>query len=461
MERETRRWWTIASIILAALLVSRTATAAPWPSWLRGNDEAAPTYPDVAATTDWLQGRLGSRGLVVVDARDRASYLAGHIPGAVSIPAGEIVDPAAAAALLGTRGLSGRGRIVCYGGPGVAPDAARMFWLLDVAGAESPALLVGGFAAWRAGGGEVAAEETTFPPVTWTGSPIPERSASLAYVALIFAQKGHEIIDTRGWDAWVGPVSQAEWGTTVRRGHIPYALPYDFSEFRGEDGALLPPEETRRSFGRVGPRPSSPVSLDDEFIIYDDGASGAGAVGYFLVRRAGVQRVRYFQGGWREWAADPDLPVVRILGGDELRQMLARGRHWFTPDAHPAGFAFFDVRHWADFAHGHLPGAVNLDSKDFADSLDFYLDKYWPDLDRASAPIVTYCYGSNCIRSRICSAAAARQGFVNVERFYGGLTEWRSVGGQLMEGGPIREPKRRPESVPPPSKSAPGSSDSE
>jgi rhodanese-related sulfurtransferase len=155
-------------------------------------------------------------------------------------------------------------------------------------------------------------------------------------------------------------------------------------------------------------------------------------VGYFLLRRAGIADVSYYPGGWAEWSADPALPVVRVVGAEELLDRLGRARRWLGIDAPPEGLALFDVRHAGDYTGGHIPGAVHLTSRSFADSLDARIDRYWPDLDRTTAPIVTYCYGSNCIRSRNCSTEAARQGFVNVERFYGGVEEWRAIGGRII-----------------------------
>ena len=149
------------------------------------------------------------------------------------------------------------------------------------------------------------------------------------------------------------------------------------------------------------------------------------------LRRAGVEVVRYYPGGWRDWTEDASLPIVRIIHSEELALRLAEDRRWFRPNAPPASFAFFDVRHGADYERGHIPGAVNLPSSVFADSLDAALDRHWPNLDRAQAPIVTYCYGERCIRSRATSTAAAREGFVYVERFYGGLDEWRNIGGNI------------------------------
>ena len=426
------------SVCLVGLLafgIASTATdaaAGPWPPWAKDKDAPEPVYPDVTTTVSWLADRLGGRGLVVVDARSRESYLAGHVPSAISIPASSLSDCPDVREALAERGLSGRGRIICYDDGSYSADAARLFWLLEVAGAPCVSILEGGLAAWVGAGCETANEERALGLATWLVEPETGRAATAAYVALNFGEKGHEIIDARGWDAWKGPVAESDLGTARRVGHIPHALPFDFCRFVLPEGGFADAVETRKTLAKSGPRPSTPVDLEDEFIVYDDGATGEGAIGYFVLRRAGVEKVRYFPGGWNEWVSDPGLPVVRIVGAEELQFRLAKGRRWFKSDAPPKSFAVFDVRHRGDYGRAHVPGAVSLNSSFFADSLDVVLERHWPDLDRTRFPIVTYCYGSNCIRSRNCATEAARQGFINVERFYGGLDEWRAIGGKLI-----------------------------
>jgi len=424
----------MGSMIVALLFAAFawTAAAGPWPPWMKEEERPEPVYPDVTATASWLADNLGSRGLVVVDARPHASYLAGHVPGAISVPARQLPGLPDVRRAFGKYGLAGRGRIVCYGDSSYSADAALVFWALEAAGAEGAMILEGGLSGWVATGRDVSTRERVLPPVAWGPPAKPERVATAAYLSLKFGEKGYEVIDARGWDAWEGPVDESRWGSSVRAGHIPHALPFDFRQFVLPDGAFVSPEETRQILGRLGPRPSTPVDLWDEFIVHDDGSSGEGALGYFFMRRAGVERVRYFRGGWDRWAADPNLPLVRIVHADELKFRLAKERRWFRPDAPPRSFVFFDVRHHGDYDRGHVPGAVNLSSTYFVDSLDVYVERYWPDVDRASTPIVTYCYGSNCIRSRNCSTWAARAGFIEVERFYGGLEEWRVAGGKII-----------------------------
>jgi len=430
---------TTALLVVAAVGVAIDAGAGVWPPWAE-EDTREPTYPDVSTTVVELAGRFGERDLVIVDARSIDAYLVGHLPTAISIPAFDVPNPPESAGALAERGLTGRERIVCYGDGSYSAHAGRLFWLLDAVGASRVSILDGGLSGWGGAGHELEREARVLPAASWAVEPRSDRSATAAYVALKFGEEGHEIIDARGWDAWEGTAggtaARADHvGAAPRTGHIPHALPFDFRELVLPDGRFVPAEDARDVLAAFGPRPSTPVDLWDEFIVHDDGSSGEGAIGYFLLRRSGVEAVRYYAGGWNDWSADASRPLVGIVHAEELRRNLAKARQWFKPNASPSTFALFDVRHGNDFSHGHIPGAVNLNSRFFADSLDVYIERHWPDLDRSEAPVVTYCYGPTCIRSRDCSTAAARRGFVNVQRFYGGMVEWRAEGGRVV-GGP-------------------------
>jgi 3-mercaptopyruvate sulfurtransferase SseA len=317
---------------------------------------------------------------------------------------------------------------VCCGDSSYASDAARLFWLLELSGAGGAAILEGGVRAWVRAGQPVERTEDPTASATWAVAPDPDRLATTDHVRSAYGEPGVEIVDARGRGAWEGAVEHPRGAPAPRTGHIPHALPFDFRQFLTPDDRFVEPQDTREILSTFGPRPGTHVDLWGEFIVHDDGLSGHGAVGYFFLRRAGVENVRYYPGGWERWASARDLPVVRIIHAEELERRLDAERRWFRPGAPPTGFAVFDVRHRMDYERGHIPGAVNLTSAFFADSLAVVLGRYWPDLDRSDAPIVTYCYGPTCIRSRNCSTVAARAGFVNVERLYGGLEEW-------LEGG--------------------------
>lgn len=452
-ERRARVLLLVILFGLAFALLPNPAFAQERSEWWVREPAPEPDYPNVTVTADWLAHRLDARDIIIIDARPTASYLAGHVPGAVSFPPESVPDVASLPDLehlpdvLGGLGLSGREWLVCCGEVSYSREAAGLFWLLEVAGASRVVVLGGGVAGWRAAGRELASEDVRRPRTTWTREPNPGLLATREYVRRSFGETGVEVIDARGSAAWRGPVEREDWGKLVRVGHVPHSLPFDFTTFFAPDGSFLEPSDTWSSFAGLGPRPANPVDLSDVFVVHGWGVGadadsaqwredvwGDGPLAYFLLRRAGIAHVRLYPGGWRDWSGDPYLPIVRVVTAEELMHRLGKSRRWFRPKAPPEDFTFFDVRHPADHARSHIRGSITLRSDYFADSLDVRLERYWPDIDRATTPVVTYCYGERCIRSRATSTAAAREGFVYVERFYGGLDEWRFVGGKLVKG---------------------------
>ena len=387
-------WWALVVVCVGA------ATAAGQWWWEKPEPGPAPVYPDVTASPGALSGASGE-GVRILDARSAEAYVAGHVPGAVSAPAVNLPSLGDAAAYLGSLGLSGDERVVCVGAGSDLADASLLFWYLEAAGSESASVLDGGMAAWVAAGGRPESDAVKPRRAAWTRPPNPDRAAERDHVAAVYGEAGHELVDVRGWDAWEGRPQEPGVAPAVRTGHIPHALPYDFAEFLSSDGTLRSAEDTRATFSRLGPRPSNPVNLEDEFVVYGEGPEAA--VGYFMLRLAGIAMVRFYPGGFGEWSSVADLPVTRVIHAEELLARLNLEPRLLVPDTPPRSFVLLDVRHDRDYeVLGHIPGAVNLSSHLFVDSLEVTLERHWPCVDRATVPIVCYCYGPSCIRSRNC-----------------------------------------------------------
>ncbi|MBM6399334.1 rhodanese-like domain-containing protein [Phycicoccus sp. MQZ13P-5] len=89
------------------------------------------------------------------------------------------------------------------------------------------------------------------------------------------------------------------------------------------------------------------------------------------------------------------------------------------------GTTLLDVRTPAEFAGGHLPGAVNLDvsAPDFATRLAA--------LDPA-APYAVYCHSGN--RSGAAVAEMSAAGFADAYDLEGGIGAWQDAGGEVVTG---------------------------
>jgi rhodanese-related sulfurtransferase len=89
------------------------------------------------------------------------------------------------------------------------------------------------------------------------------------------------------------------------------------------------------------------------------------------------------------------------------------------------GTVVLDVRTPAEFAEGHLPGAVNIDvsAADFASRVAA-LDK--------NTPYAVYCRSGN--RSAAALEVMKGQGFTGAYHLGGGITSWQSAGGEVVTG---------------------------
>ncbi|HEU0051871.1 MAG TPA: rhodanese-like domain-containing protein, partial [Longimicrobium sp.] len=154
----------LAAFCLTAALAGCLVYVPPTVEPARGNSE-------MLVSVEQLSRRLAEANTVVLHVgRDRASYDAGHIPGARflalsdivterdgvpnELPSVDALDQAFEAV-----GVSDDSRVVLYGDlAGLA--AARAFFTLDYLG-HTPALLDGGLEAWRAANKEVTTQPTT------------------------------------------------------------------------------------------------------------------------------------------------------------------------------------------------------------------------------------------------------------------------------------------------------------
>jgi thiosulfate/3-mercaptopyruvate sulfurtransferase len=380
-----------------------------------------PVYPEIAVDAAWLRDRLDE--FAVLDAR-ASGFDEGHIPGALSVPPETIAAALAAGGSLRLPPADEGKRIVCCGAREDPAAPARLFWLLDLGGREGVLFLDGGYESWVEAGGSVSRKAGSVPDLERISTLDSTRLATLAYVRERYGTDGFEVIDLRDTVSWEGKDRSRT--KDLRPGHIPHALPFDPRTVIRRDGRFLPGPEIRSVFAEVGPRPATRIDLESEIILADDGTSGRGALAYLLLRMAGIEKVRWFPGGYAEWAADPSLPVVRIVEAKEVRERLKKRDRARKEDRDD--LLLLDVRNGRDYEINHIPGADCLASHLFADSLDAYLEKARPDLDRAATPLATYCYGEDCIRSRQCATWAARAGFRELLWFRGGIREWKERG---------------------------------
>jgi thiosulfate/3-mercaptopyruvate sulfurtransferase len=269
---------------------------------------------------DWLQSRLGTPGLSIVDAswylpaqkRDaQAEYEAGHIPGAVFFDLDAVVDPhstlphmlpdaATFGRHVGSMGISADDTVIVYDGPGMF-SAPRVWWMFRVMGVFQVYVLDGGFDRWKADGRPVTAEKTRIAPNFFHADFDATRVASLEDMQKIVASGDSQIADARPAGRFSG--DEPEPRASVRGGHMPGAKSLPASTL-SKDGRLLPPDMLRKRFEEAGIDLSKPV-------VTSCGSGITAAVITLALETLGHSANRLYDGSWTEWGSRSDTPVVK------------------------------------------------------------------------------------------------------------------------------------------------------
>jgi rhodanese-related sulfurtransferase len=96
-----------------------------------------------------------------------------------------------------------------------------------------------------------------------------------------------------------------------------------------------------------------------------------------------------------------------------------------------SGSAFFlDARAPADYAAGHIAGALSLPIEEFNDHFPPVAGILTPD-----ATIITYCDGQECELSNRLMVRLRELGYHNVRHLMNGWTVWRTAGLLTHSGG--------------------------
>jgi rhodanese-related sulfurtransferase len=128
---------------------------------------------------------------------------------------------------------------------------------------------------------------------------------------------------------------------------------------------------------------------------------------------AGVPGTSVLQAIW----ADPGQPTGEVTT-EEVRQILADG-----------SAIVVDTRSTAEFAAGHLPGARNIATRADGPAAQYVEAVARLVGGQKDAPLVLYCNGPFCKRTRSLGRHLVEAGFSNVRRYQLGIPIWRALGG--------------------------------
>ncbi len=272
--------------------------------------------PGRLVTGAWLQERLGTPGLVVVESdEDVLLYETGHIPGAVKVDwhtelndpvVRDYVDGAGFAKLLSAKGISRDDTVVIYGDKNNW-WAAYALWVFSLFGHEDVRLLDGGRDKWIAEGRPLTTDKTV---VEATDYPVVERDDSVlrAYKDDVLAHLGNPLIDVRSPEEYSGERTTApaypEEGA-LRAGHIPSAQSVPWGKAVAEDGGFKSRAELDAIY-----RDGAGLADGDKIVAYCRIGERSSHTWFVLKHLLGFDDVRNYDGSWTEWGSAVRVPIV-------------------------------------------------------------------------------------------------------------------------------------------------------
>ncbi|MGH8617797.1 MAG: sulfurtransferase [Burkholderiales bacterium] len=255
-----------------------------------------------------LPAALAGKALLL-DARPRADFLRGHIPGALPYSTYDVFVPdttldgmqafaASMAMQFGYAGGTLERPVVVYDGD-TGMRAAREMWILEYIGHPQARMLHGGYRHWLAGGGiPVTGDDVTttrprkLQPKVGSGT-----FASADELARRADSETLFILDVRDDLEWAG---KDDTRCCKLRGHIPKARHIEWTNFL-QDGRFKTGEAILELLAQQG------IDPNGDLVPYcHRGARSASA--YYALRLAGCSGARNFIGSWHEWSAR-EFPV--------------------------------------------------------------------------------------------------------------------------------------------------------
>ncbi|HJU11757.1 MAG TPA: rhodanese-like domain-containing protein [Candidatus Binataceae bacterium] len=254
------------------------------------------------ASLDWVAERIGQSDFIPIDARRPMKYLAGHLPGAVNIPAykmfdtaGRLLDAASLAQFIGNAGLGDEGQALIYDSP-EGQNAAMLAWILEYLGRTEVYVLESFFEAWKASGREVFYKPVVLAGRTLTSRVNPSARATLDDVR---NARNVKLVDFRSREEYSGVSTLGE----DKPGHIPGAVNIVWRDLGiSPERVLKPVDELARINDGAG------ISQNGQVIAYCRSGPRA-ALGYLALSRLGVN-VRLFDGSFMQWS-QAGLPIEK------------------------------------------------------------------------------------------------------------------------------------------------------
>jgi thiosulfate/3-mercaptopyruvate sulfurtransferase len=272
--------------------------------------EPAPLNAQVFVTdaevAQWVEG-----GALLIDARPREAYDAGHVPGAVWANGGKefqddlgLVKPDIASLQEAARGIGVNNdqKVIIYGAP-ADKRAGRLFWTLEYLGHGESYLYTPGHEALLATlGVEATTEETDLEGDFVAAYRESVRATAEEVRKAADGELQAILIDTRRLGEFEGTEDRGD----PRQGNIPGAIFYYWEDVFDEDDQLRSKEDLQAEFAQVG------LLSDDAVVIPYCQTGVRSAYVYAVLRWLGQDNAKNYDGSWAEWSRLEDYPIGTV-----------------------------------------------------------------------------------------------------------------------------------------------------
>ncbi len=253
--------------------------------------------PSLLISTDQLQEALTDPDIAIIDVRDARNFQQGHIPTAVSFPAGHVVDPSSRikgarrsdahlARIFGKLGIGKDAHIVFYDDKG-GHLAARFFWIAHYLGHRHVSVLDGGFPEWQKEERPINTDTKLPNREVFPVDAKPRHLATADWILEHMNDSDIVVIDVRN-------------SKMFAKGYIPGAVNIPWKKSLGAEEMWKNPEELRQLFESFG------VTKDKNVVVYCQ-FGNMNAHTYLTLKALGYPRVRSYDRAWAEWGGDPSL----------------------------------------------------------------------------------------------------------------------------------------------------------
>jgi thiosulfate/3-mercaptopyruvate sulfurtransferase len=270
---------------------------------------------DVLVDADWVEARIGTPGVVIVEVdEDASAYDKGHIPSAVKVDwrkdlqdpvRRDFVDKTGFEALLSGLGISNDDTVVLYGGNNNW-FAAYAYWYFRLYGHDNVVLLDGGRKKWELDSRELTPD---IPQRSRTGYVASEQDASLRALRdeVLAAIGKRNLVDVRSPDEFTGrllapahlPQEQAQ-----RAGHIPTARNVPWSKAANEDGTFKSDDELSQLYQN-----EAGLDFGKDTIAYCRIGERSAHTWFVLHELLGLANVKNYDGSWTEYGSLVGVPI--------------------------------------------------------------------------------------------------------------------------------------------------------